>query len=146
MGSDNVRPTARLIDVRAANPVGTSAGTRPAWLSALVVFNALLLIALLLVSVGPLRAALGEATGVWHDCEIRTPGGSGTDGWNWPLLLALVPFLAGIVLGAWSHGTFDTPFDSRTPARGSALLATVSIIGVALTLVMWFVPTSYCIA
>ncbi|MFL5792115.1 MAG: hypothetical protein ACJ76A_11505 [Actinomycetota bacterium] len=111
-----------------------------------MVFNVLLLLALPLVSLGPLRAALGEATGVWHECEISTPGGSGTDGWNWPLLLALIPFVAGIVLGARAYGTFDTPFYSRTPARGAAFLPTVSIIGTVLIVVMWFVPMSYCIA
>ena len=102
----------------------------PAVLIAAGAFGLLLIvIGLLLVSVGPLRTALGQATGVWHDCEIRTPGGSGTDGWNWPLLLVLVPFGIGIVVGAWSWGTFDTPFYARTPARGSALLQTISIIG-----------------
>ena len=119
---------------------------RTVWLPMLIACNLALPIGLLLVSVGPLRTALGQATGVWHDCEIRTPGGSGTDGWNWPLLLVLVPFGIGIVVGAWSWGTFDTPFYARTPARGSALLQTISIIGVVLTLIMWFVPTSNCIA
>jgi uncharacterized membrane protein YeaQ/YmgE (transglycosylase-associated protein family) len=94
-----------------------------------------------------LRSSVGAAMGLWHDCVIDPTTMHGSDGWYWPLLLALVPFLIGLVVAAWSRGFFanDDPGQTKTP-RGSRPLLVVSVVGAAIVILMWLVPTSTCVA
>ena len=110
--------------------------------------NVLLLAALLAATFDPLRGEIARLTGLWHECDVVPPSTHGTAGWRWPLLLLLVPFGAGVLVGLWQRGVFDN-FDSVGPrevSRRTMLLIVVSLVGAVCTFVIWLVPTSTCVS
>jgi predicted Na+-dependent transporter len=111
----------------------------------LTVLNAVLLVAALLLPL--VRTSVGTATDLWHDCVIDPVTGSGSDGWSWPVLLTLVPFAIGVLVGAWGRGAFADDSTAHTEAaRGSLTLLVVSVLGAGWITLLWLVPTSHCVS
>jgi hypothetical protein len=105
--------------------------------------NTAVLVVLVALAAFPRGAAL--QLGLWHDCEITPPATSGTSGWDWPVLLAAIPLVAGIFVALWSRGVFDGEPRDGAPLHSEALL-TVSIAGLAVLGLMWLVPIATCVA
>jgi len=97
----------------------------------LVVVNSLMIAGLLFLNFEPVRTGIAGRFGLWHECDIKPPSTQGTDGWTGYLLLALIPFIAGLVVGI---------------EEGRRPLLWVAVAGSVLVLAMWFFPTSTCIS
>lgn len=114
----------------------------------LVWCNVLLLAALIAATFDPLRGEIARLTGLWHECDVVPPDTHGSAGWRWPLLLLLVPFGVGVLVGLWQRGVFDH-FDSVGPrevSRRTMLLIAVSLLGAACTFLIWLVPAGLCVS
>jgi len=100
-----------------------------------VVVNALLALALVVLSLDPQRERFGRTTGLWHPCYPSRSGGVGYEHWS-PLLLVFVgAFVAtGVVLAYLVSG--------RLRVMAMAASSVLLIVGIALVAV----PTGSCIA
>jgi hypothetical protein len=105
--------------------------------------NTAVLVVLVVLASFPRGAAL--RLGLWHDCEITPPATSGASGWDWPVLLAAIPLVVGVAVALWSRGVSLGGRHEDAPAHAGLLLG-VSIAGLAVLSLMWFVPITRCIA
>jgi hypothetical protein len=114
------------------------------WVRVLTVVNAVVLVVALVLPL--VRTSVGASTGLWHDCVVDPATGTGSAGWSWPVLLTLVPFALGILLGAWGRSAFAYEDGGHTAAsRGAMTLLVISLVGAAWITVLWLVPTTTCI-
>jgi hypothetical protein len=104
--------------------------------------NTAMLVVLVALAAFPRGAAL--QLGLWRDCEITPPATSGTSGWSWPVLLAAIPLVTGLLVALWSRGVFQGERREDAPPHSAALLA-VSIAGLAVLGLMWLVPIARCV-
>jgi hypothetical protein len=113
-------------------PYDTTTGRRGSRLGTiLVLVNPLWIAFLVFVEFGPARTGIAADIRLWHECEINPASTHGTGGWTGYLLLALIPFIAGLVVG----------IEER---RGS--LFWVALAGSLLVLAIWLIPTGTCIS
>jgi hypothetical protein len=105
--------------------------------------NTVLLVGLVVLARSP--EGFAQQLGLWHGCEITPPATTGTSGWHWPILLALVPFAVGVDLGARTRDISLLDDHAAAARRSSRILLAVSVAGIILLAVMWFLPLQTCI-